>query len=52
MRTNTEWRDGVMADVAAAEATAAAEAAVAVQDYLASVMGQPAYAYAYAAEYV
>jgi hypothetical protein len=48
MRTNTAstaWWDGVIADVAAAEATAAAEAAAAVHDYLTAAMGQPAYAY-------
>jgi hypothetical protein len=51
MRTNTAntaWWDGVIADVAAAEATAAAEAAVAVQECVSSMVGQPAYAYEYA----
>jgi hypothetical protein len=48
MRTNnTEWRDNVMADAAAAEATAAAEEVVAIHDYLTGLMGQPAYAYEY-----
>jgi hypothetical protein len=48
MRTsNTEWRDAVMADVAAAEATADAEEATAIHTYLTSLMGQPAYAYEY-----